>query len=255
MIVVGINQEIDTFFGLESNALATTEVLSPTGLCITTLDYGYQPTYCFDDFPTFDNGGAVTETITVDPASISPETPIEVDGQLVTDTAIAEEAGIEIPAELDQLTLTWNLAQDLYWDDGTQVTSADVLENYRVQKDPETLLVSRQLVDRTLNLEAPDDFTVVQTMAPGYLDFSYFTDPWMGFLPSHLYADKPVSEIRDAESARPSSFGPFMFQEYEPGVQATFVSNPYFPTPAQGRHADLQVHRRQQPGAGAAGNR
>ena len=122
---------------------------------------------------------------------------------MVTDTAIAEEAGIEIPAELGQLTLTWNLAQDLYWDDGTQVTSADVLENYRVQKDPETLLVSRQLIDRTLSMEAPDDFTVVQTMAPGYLDFSYFADPWMGFLPAHLYEGKSVSEIRDAESARP----------------------------------------------------
>ena len=99
VIVVGMNQEPDTFFGPESNALATSEVLFPTGNCITQLQYAYQPTYCFDgELPSFENGGAVTETVTVDPSTISEATPVEVGGNTITDTALAEEAGIEIPS-------------------------------------------------------------------------------------------------------------------------------------------------------------
>lgn len=231
VIVVGSQQQPDTFFAIESSALATSEVLLPTGSttgCITTLSYAYQNTYCFEELPTFENGGAVTKTVQIDPGAISPENPIEVGGALVTDTAIAEADGIEIPSQLDQLTLTWKLRTDLFWEDGQQVTSADVAEMYRVQKDPEVLLPTRQYIDRTISLETPDAQTAVQTMAPGYIESAYNVNPWLGFLAAHLYAGKSVAEIRNAEAAHPLSYGPFMLQEHEPGVQTTFVNNPYF---------------------------
>ena len=228
VIVVGMNQEPDTFFGLESTSLATSEVLFPTGACITGLTYAYQSTYCFDELPTFENGGAVTETVTIDPATISEASPIEVGGTLVTDTVLAEEAGIEIPAELGQLTLTYSLRPDLRWEDGTAVTAADYLEMYRVQQDPETLLPTRQYIERTASVEATDELTIVHTMVPGYIELAYNINPWLGFVAAHLYEGKSVAEIRDAEAAHPMSYGPFMLQEHEPGVQTTLVSNPYF---------------------------
>ncbi len=229
VIVVGMNQEPDTFFGPESNALATSEVLFPTGNCITQLQYAYQPTYCFDgELPSFENGGAVTETVTVDPSTISEATPVEVAGNTITDTALAEEAGIEIPSELDQLTITWKLSPDLRWEDGTPVTAADYAENFRVLQDPETLLLTRQPVQRTASVEATDDHTIVQTMIPGYIESAYQINSWLGLLPAHLYEGMSVAEIRDAEAAHPMAYGPFMLQAHEPGVQTTLVSNPYF---------------------------
>lgn len=230
VIVIGEQQQPDTFFALESSSLATSEILVPTGICITTLTYAYQPSYCFEELPSFENGLAVTETVQIDPAAISPENPIEINGALVTDTAIAEAAGIDIPTELNQLTLTWKLKPDLYWEDGQQVTSADVAEMFRVQKDPATLLPTRQYIDLTLSIETPDALTVVQTMAPGYIENAYNVNTWLGFLPAHTYGGQSVAEIRDAESVHPMSYGPFMMQEHEAGVQTTFVNNPYFKT-------------------------
>lgn len=231
VLVIGQTQYPDTLFGIESNASAASQVLFPTGACITSLNYSFQPTYCFDEFATFENGRAVTETVEVDPSAVSAENPIVIDGVLVTDTAVAEEQGLTIPTELPQLTLTWNLNPELRWEDGEPVTSADVLEYRRLTLEPELATPDRSIIDRTVNVEATDEHTVVQTMAPGYLDFDYYYNTWglgLGFLPEHLYAGKPLSEIRDAENAKPLSFGPYIVQENIPQEQTTLVSNPYF---------------------------
>jgi peptide/nickel transport system substrate-binding protein len=223
------NQAPDTLFALESQSSVTTNVLWATGACIGQLSYDFQPTYCFDEFPTFENGGAISETVTVDPASINPESPIVVDGTLVTDTTLAEEAGITIPEELVQVTTTWSLNSELRWEDGTPVTAADYLEAVRVQRDPGLQGASRYLIDRLATVEATDDTTVVQTMVPGYLDNTYYTD-FFGFVPAHIYGGQELAAIRDAESVDPFSFGPYMVEDYAPGESVTLVSNPYFPT-------------------------
>lgn len=230
IFILGYNQSPETLFGLESNSSITGQVLYNLGLCWNNRSYAYQTTYCFqsNEFPTLENGGAVTETVQIDPASISVDNPIVVDGQLVTDTAEAEAAGIEIPSELDQLTLTWKLNPQLRWEDGTQVTSADVVESLRVLKDPQLNVASRYITERVISVDAPDAETAVQKMAPGYLDSDYYVSTWLGFVPAHIYGGKSIAEIREAESVKPVSFGPYMVQEHEPGTQTTLVSNPYF---------------------------
>lgn len=229
VFVAGFNQAPDTLFGAESQSSVTVNVLAATGKCITSLKYDYQPTYCFKDFPTFQNGQAVTQTVTIDPSKISAENPIVVEGTLVTDTAAAEAAGIKIPTSLAQLTLTWKLANDLYWEDGQQVTSADYAETFRVQKDPALQLATRYLIDRVLKVDTPDQFTAVQTYAPGYLDNTYFTD-FLGLTPAHKYKGQTIEQIRNAESTHPFSFGPYVVKEHVPQSQTTLVSNPYFKT-------------------------
>ena len=231
VLVIGQTQYPDTLFGIESNASAASQVLFPTGACITSLDYSFQPTYCFDEFATFENGRAVTETVTIDPSAVSPQSPIVINGVLVTDTAIATEAGLEVPTELPQLKLTWKLNPELRWEDGEPVTSADVLEYRRMTIDPGLNTPDRSIIDRTVDVQATDDHTVVQTMAPGYLDFDYYYNTWglgLGFLPTHIYKDKSLDEIRTAETQHPISFGPYMVQENVPQEQTTLVSNPYF---------------------------
>jgi peptide/nickel transport system substrate-binding protein len=234
VLVIGQTQYPDTLFGIESNASAASQVLFPTGACLTSLNYGFQPTYCFadDELATFENGRAVTETVTIDPSAVSAESPIVIDGVLVTDTTVAEAEGLTIPTELDQLKLTWNLNPELRWEDGEPVTSADVLEYRRMTLEPGLNTPDRSIIDRTVNVEATDEHTVVQTMAPGYLDFDYYYNTWglgLGFLPAHLYSGKTLEEIRTAETNKSFSFGPYLVQENVPQEQTTLVSNPYFP--------------------------
>jgi peptide/nickel transport system substrate-binding protein len=228
--IAAFNQSPDTLFAAESQSSVTTQVLVGTGWCVDQLSYDYQPTYCFDEFPTFENGNAVTETVTVDAASISEDSPIVIDGNLITDTAVAEEDGVTIPEELAQLTLTWEISDQLYWEDGEQVTSDDVLESYRIASDPELQAASRYVVDRIASVEAVDDFTVEVTMVPGYLDNTYYVDTWLGFAPEHIYGGQDIAAIRDAESVDPVSFGPYMIEPdgFVPGETLTLVSNPYF---------------------------
>lgn len=229
-LVLGFNQAPETLFSTEVSAAITSQSVAPLGDCLTQLDYNFQPTYCYKEFPTFENGGAVTETVQVDPASISEENPIFVNGVLVTDTAAAEEAGVTIPEETFQMTVKFQIAQDLYWEDGQQVTAADAVESFRVLKEPELQLPSTIFRDSLKSVEAEGDFTVVETFQPGYIDSTYFTN-FIGFVPQHVYGGKTIAEIRDQESVRPFSFGPYMVQEYVPGDSLTLVNNPYFATP------------------------
>jgi peptide/nickel transport system substrate-binding protein len=233
IFIAGYNQSPDTLFSLETTSGMLNEVGVGLGreiggfYCYDNLSYDYQSRYCFEEFPTLENGGAVTETVQVDPSQISEENPIVVDGTLITDTAAAQEAGLEIPSELDQLTLTFKLNKELRWEDGTPVTAADVKEAFRIKKDPTLQLPVRYTTDRTLSVEATDDYTVVQKYAPGYLDFDYYLT-FVGFMPAHKYAGQTIEQIRDQESTHPWSFGPYMVKEHIPGESTTLVSNPYF---------------------------
>jgi peptide/nickel transport system substrate-binding protein len=228
--IAGYNQAPDTLFAAESQSSVTSQVLVGTGFCLNQLGYKYQPTYCFDQtgFPTFENGNAVTDTVQVDPSKVSPENPIVVGGELVTDTAVAEAAGLQIPDTLNQLKLTFKLNPDLRWEDGEPVTAEDAVFAVDTLKNPEVEVASRYVYDRITNAEAQGNNTVVYTYAPGYLDRDYYTT-FVGFLPQHKYGNSSIAEIREQESSHPFSFGPYMVQENIPSQQTTLVSNPYFP--------------------------
>ena len=227
MFIAGYNQAPDTLFALESQSSVTSQVVVGTGFCLNQLQYEFRPSYCFDDFPTFENGDAVTETVEVNQDQISEDNPIVVGGTLVTDTAAAEEAGIEIPETLDQLTLTFDINDQLFWEDGVPVTAADAVFAYEVQKDPALQAATTYAVDRIVSVEQPDTYRVVQTYAPGYLDADYYTT-FIGFLPDHKYRDSSLEDIRQQESNKPFSFGPYLVSENLPNEQTTLVSNPYF---------------------------
>jgi peptide/nickel transport system substrate-binding protein len=227
---VGLPALPATLFRPESHAWIEAQLLSPLGKCWTSLGFDYQPTYCFESVPSIENGDLVSATVAIDPTAISPSAPIFVEGQLVTDTAVAETQGIAIPAALPQLRATWRLNPNLRWEDGTPVTASDALESFRVLSEVETLPFDWSRA-RLASVEALDDHTVAQTYAPGFRDHSAAT--FVGFLPAHRYSGQEIAAIRAAEDEHPWSFGPYMLQEHAVGQRLTLVANPHFSTPAR----------------------
>ncbi|GAB4213100.1 MAG: peptide ABC transporter substrate-binding protein [Roseiflexaceae bacterium] len=222
-LVIGLNQPPDTLFGLESQSSATTQVAWGTGACVSNSSYDYQPTYCFDEFPTLENGGTVSTTVTIAAADVTAEKPIVVGGSVITDATTVES----LPASLPQFTITYKLNPNLKWEDGTPVTAKDFVLGWTIQKEPGIQLASTYTLDRTWSAEATDDTTLVYTMAPGYTDFNYYV-VINGPLPAHLYEGKSLEEIRETESNKPFSFGPYIVQENVANESTTLVSNPYF---------------------------
>jgi peptide/nickel transport system substrate-binding protein len=222
-LVIGLNQPPDTLFALESQSSATTQVVWGTGACVANSSYDYQATYCFDQFPTLENGGTVSETVAIDAAGVSAEKPIVVAGTVITDATTVES----LPANLPQFTITYKLNPDLKWEDGTPVTADDFILGWSIQKEPGIQLASTYTLDRIWSVEAPDATTLVYTMAPGYTDFNYYV-VLNGPLPTHLYKGKSLEDVRTSEAAKPFSFGPYIVQENVPNESTTLVSNPYF---------------------------
>lgn len=225
-LVIGLNQPPDTLFGLESQSSATTQVLWATGACVSNSSYDYQPTYCFKEFPTLENGGTVSSTVKIDAAKVGPDFPIVVGGTVYTSTADLKD----VPASLPQFVITYKLNPDLKWEDGKPVTADDYVLGWKLQKEPGIQLASSYTLERTISVEAKDPTTVVYTMAPGYTDFNYYvaiSSP----LPKHIYDGKSLEEVRQAESEKPFSFGPYLVKENIPNESTTLVANPNF-TPA-----------------------
>jgi peptide/nickel transport system substrate-binding protein len=222
-LVIGLNQPPDTLFGLESQSSATTQVVNATGTCVNNSSYDYQPTYCFKEFPTLENGGTVSQTVQIDAAKVGPDFPIVVAGTVYTSTKDLKD----VPKALPQFVITYKLNPDLKWEDGKPVTAEDYVLGWKTQKQPGIQLATSYTLDRTVSVVAKDPTTVVYTMVPGYTDFNYYvviSSP----LPTHIYGGKSLEDIRKAESEKPFSFGPYMVKENVPNESTTLVANPYF---------------------------
>lgn len=161
----------------------------------------------------------------VDPAQavIAPNTP----GALVRDWDISD----------DGLTYTFHLRDDLTWNDGTPITSADVLYSWRaILAGAEGLIdvPGSYVYDPTgetgiVNVEAPDDYTVVMEFATAEctaLNYAGSVVP----VPSHVMPED-VTEIMDIDfNLNPTvSQGPFNFSEFRPGEQVSLSANVDYP--------------------------
>lgn len=216
-IIIGITQEPDTLFGIESQSSATTQVLEaiqPT--CVTTLDYEYQPV-CFTELPSFENGGIVTETVDVDS---NYENPVVINDELITDTSTISE-----PMQLDQTTVTWTLVDGLTWEDGEPLTADDFVFGYELANDPNVQIAVRFTNERTASLEATDDKTIVWKGVPGFTDataFLNFAGSTGGPYPRHAMEGQTIEDWR---SMNPLSFGPYKLAENVPAESTTLVAN------------------------------
>lgn len=105
----------------------------------------------------------------------------------------------------------FTLRQGVTWQDGQPFTSRDVLFTIRLLQDP-AFPGDGALADlwRTVDVQTPDDHTVVCTLPNVYAPFLAYTT--IGILPAHLLADVKAGDLpNEAFNLKPVGTGPFAF--------------------------------------------
>jgi peptide/nickel transport system substrate-binding protein len=172
--------------------------------------------------------------LAVDPsqAVIVPSDPPLAGGAIVQDWEVSEDGTV----------YTFHLRDDMTWSDGTPITSADVMYTWEaIQAGAEgavdTLLsfvIDPSGETGILNVEAPDENTVVVTFATA--ECTALNNAGVLYpVPSHVLPED-VTQLNDAEfNLNPTvGGGVFLFGEYRPGEQVSLVANPEFPDAATG---------------------
>ena len=233
IMVVCMAQEPTSLYAYEGSALVKTAVLEAVyDFGVDSRTYEYQPVG-ITAVPSFDAGDAVQtevsvtigdkvydavtdEVVTVAPTSTVTLNQLEGDPILV-DFAVTPEA------KTVQLAVTWTLVDGLTWEDGTPVTTKDILFSWDVWNSPDTP-TSKYTPERSASYVAVDDKSWTWTGLPGYTSGTYFLDAIVNPLPSHLYGpegSRPLTAaemLQDNEVLRdPLAFGPFMVEEWEAG--------------------------------------
>jgi peptide/nickel transport system substrate-binding protein len=143
--------------------------------------------------------------------------------QLVTEIPSMDNGGVTP----DGLTITLNLRDDIFWSDGTPITSADFVFTYEMVMDDANVMDTKYPFDYFSGVEAPDAQTVVVSFDEPFA--SWQATLWGGILPMHVL--QPVFEadgsIQSAEwnDAPTVGCGPFVFDEWETGSYVSFAKN------------------------------
>jgi len=136
----------------------------------------------------------------------------------------------------DGLTWTFNLREDIYFSDGVQLTSADVLFTFNdvVYNDRLNSPLNHNFrVDgEKIAVSAPDKFTVVFKLPKPFAPF--LTVVGMSIMPKHLYASHAAAGTMESflsSGTNPRNVvgtGPFMLSRVELGQQIILERNPHF---------------------------
>ncbi len=133
-------------------------------------------------------------------------------------TAVEAAAAESWEANADSTVFTFHLRPGLKFSDGSDLTSADVLDSFqRSLDDPQSTLRSR--IPET-TLAAPDESTFVITLSQ--------STP--AFVESQLTSVGIYPEGSDSQTmaTAPVSAGPFVLESWQKGQMARLVRNPYF---------------------------
>jgi peptide/nickel transport system substrate-binding protein len=243
VMVACLAQEPGTLYLYSEAALVKTFVLE--ALYDNTFDartYDYQPVlYNLSKFD--DNAQKNTVEVGVGDTVYDP----------ATDTAVALEAGmvismnqaegdpIEVTVEdgqkypIVQIVTTHTLAAGATWEDGTPVTTADVMFSYEVGASPDTPSSKYFYETQTQKLEVVDDSTYSYFFMPGYTSGTYFVDGMVAPLPKHVYGEGGSNPLTPAEmladeaiNRDPLSYGPFKLVEWVAGDRIVVEKNPTY---------------------------
>jgi peptide/nickel transport system substrate-binding protein len=144
-----------------------------------------------------------------------------------------ENWGTEITGDLaeswsvsdDGLTWTFNLRQDVVWQDGEPFTADDVIFTYETIQSAEDDIApfrSRFLQNgEPIQFEAADDYTVVATLSEP--NASFFTDISVPIVPRHALEGQ---NLREGDFNRmPIGTGPFQVVEWNTGESIVLEAN------------------------------
>jgi peptide/nickel transport system substrate-binding protein len=151
---------------------------------------------------------------------------------LVTEMPSLENGGISA----DGKTLTITLRDDIIWSDGTPITSADFLFTAEMFTAPSNTVHTTMPYDLFVDIQAPDERTVVITFDEPYVPWA--SSIYQEMLPKHVL--QPVFDAEGTLDNAPWNMaptvgcGPYVFAEWESGSFARFVRNDnYYNAPAK----------------------
>ena len=155
----------------------------------------------------------VTTPILMSLFRITPD--LEYEPYLLADEPIVEE---------DPFRITYELHPDAIWSDGEPITAEDVEFTWERRVDPEVEVVSREGYDLVTDVEIVDDKTITFTFEVAYAPWrTLFSDQSGAILPKHLLEGEDINEVWRDEI--PVASGPFVFEEWNQGVDLTLVRN------------------------------
>lgn len=171
-----------------------------------------------------------TDSYTFGPLIYSYLTQYTPDGRSVGDLAV-EAPTLQNGGVLDGgRRLIFHLRRNARWQDGTPVTSRDVLFTYRAIMNPANNVDTRYGYDRIASVAAPGPYTVVITLRTPFspiVGYFFGGDSNYPVLPAHLLA--PVQNINAAPfNASPVGSGPYQLEAWDRGDHLTLRANPSY---------------------------
>lgn len=221
--------------GFESQAKGSVFAALYTDLLATNPDTG--ESLLFETLPTEENGGIRLETVTVsvgqpvlDAAGkvvyLSQGTQIEHAINYSIENPVAW--GFEQDYQMNQFTVTFRLRPDLIWSDGEALVAEDFVFSFH-QADRSGLGHYQWALERTDNLVAADEQTLVWTGIPGFVPRDLVDILWLP-LPSHQLAEMSSTELlaSDLTNRMPLTWGAYRLRDWAAGSQIVLEKNPFF---------------------------
>ena len=180
-------------------------------------------------------GGKIIEAVVGAPKYINPlyaqaNDPDADLSALVFSGLFKRENGTKIAPDLaeryewseDGLALTVTLRDQIYFHDGVQLTSDDVIFTLRIAKDP-TWRSPYSSVFRDVTFEAVDDRTVVIRLKEA--DSSILDALTIGILPIHIWQDiAPANALLADANIRPIGTGPFQIRSFRRSASGAILA-------------------------------
>lgn len=114
----------------------------------------------------------------------------------------------------DGKSVTYKLRDDMKWDDGKPVTSADVKYTAEVTMK-ETIGFNASLLKNVASIDTPDATTVTFNLKKPSAVFATSIGYWLKVVPSHIWST--VGENKKFTNDKPIGAGPFKLTKYEKG--------------------------------------
>jgi peptide/nickel transport system substrate-binding protein len=250
VMVACLAQEPKTLYSMSESALVKSFVLDALYKGTIGLGFGGADTRTYDYQPVYYNLSKFDDTAEKSTVQVGVGDEVYDPAQ---DAAVVLEVGMTLSlnqAEGDPIEVTvedgqtypavqivtqHTLADGMTWEDGTPVTTKDVMFSWEVGSSPDTPTVKYTYETVNQKVEVVDDSTYKFYFMPGYTSGTYFYDGMIQPMPAHLYGEggsrplTPAEMLNDEEvNRRPLAFGPFKMVEWVAGDHITVEKNPTF---------------------------
>jgi peptide/nickel transport system substrate-binding protein len=183
-------------------------------------------------------GGTLVVSLAGDPGTLNPDLntysthAVEI-ARNIFDTLVAYNSKWQTIPDLartwkvspDAKTVTFHLAKNVKWSDGTPFTSADVKWTYGAIKTQKGWAID--YLSNVRSIQTPDKYTVVLKLShPDASLVSTLADQGLSILPAHLY--KGTDWNKNPANLKPVGTGPYIFDSYTPDAQVVLKANPKY---------------------------